>query len=580
MKKLFLLFAAAAFALVACEKPDENNGNDDNGNGNTPQQETKFAITSDLVVNLSGDSAMETIKFTAPAAWTAEVVYPGDVKDFVVLSKTSGEAGENEVKVTVQSLPEEEYGRYFFVNVKCGNDSGKLTFYQGKVFIVSDDWFEFGLDGGNAEFTVVSNLKYTVTTYADAFPWAGAQFDQNTGKGTFTVGKSDSYDARTAYMKFVISKDEIGTEEDYVVRVYVNQAGNLKVAWVQQFFWGMFPAGSRESIAELGDYIVINCELTTAGTGGAYVFKKSDGSNVGVIAGLPSLNGVTNDDAGNIVLSAGGNYPIDNEGENATWALIPDQQVPLTVFSLTKDQALSVLGGAALPTLTPIITWYNTCYGYGVDNIRVTGDITGKAVVDVVSAAYQEEEPQSRVVAWQITGGKPASEPVIRTVPAEMSIWTPTQLVAKHLTTDVEGPLYYMGYDANYQMWYADNMTAEWQAVLDSGYTWENGFSTFSTIEWNGHKYISFVGVPYFAWADWDYDGTVDGHLPGHLWLLNIDDPKNPVVVSKYEYWCDESNWQYGDNADVKLVIEGSDLVCYMVDAASSQYMKVVYPKL
>ena len=576
MKKLLLILAAAVFAFAACEKEpaDNNNGNDDNG-GKT-QEEVKFAITSDLVVNLSADSAMETIKFTAPAAWTAEVEYTGEVKDYVVLSKTSGEKGENEVKVTVQSLPEGEYGRYFFVNVKCGSDAGKLTFYQGKVFIVSDDWFEFGLNGGNAEFTIVSNLEYTVTTYADTFPWAGAQFDQKTGKGTFTVAKSDAYDARTAYMKFVVSKDVIGTEEDYVVRVYAVQEGNLKVAWVQQFFWGMFPSGTRESIAELGDYIVINCELTGAGTGGAYVFKKSDGSNVGVISGLPSLNGVTNDDAGNLVLSAGGNYPIDE----STWSLIPDQQVPLTVFAISKEQALAVLGGASIPSLSPIIAWYNTCYGYGVDNIRVTGDINGKAVVDVVSAAYQEEEPQSRVVAWQVTNGKAAAEPEIRTVPSNMSIWTPTQLVAKHLTNDVNGPLIYMGYDANYKLWYADNMTAEWQSVLDSGYTWENGFSTFSTIEWNGHKYLSFVGVPYFAWADWDYDGTVDGYMPGHLWLVNIDDPKNPSLVSKYEYWCDKSNWQYGDNADVKLVIEGEDLVCYMVDAASSQYMKVVYPKL
>lgn len=575
MKKIYLIFAAAAFALIACEKEPVNNG--DNGKTNPPEPEKKeFKISSDLVVNLGKDSAMETIKFTAPAAWTAEVEYTGEAKDYVVLSKASGEAGENEVKVTVQSLPEEEFGRYFFVNVKCGNDAGKLTFYQGSVFVVSDDWFEFGLDGGNAEFTVVSNLEYTVTTYADTFAWANPAFDEKTGKGTFKIGKSDSYDDRTAYMKFVVSKDVIGTEEDYVVRVYAVQEGNLKVAWVQQFFWGMFPSGTRESIAELGDYIVINCELTDAGTGGANVFKKSDGTHVGMISGLPSLNGITNDDAGNLVLSAGGNYPIDE----STWSLIADQQVPLTVYTLSKDQALSVIGGAAIPALSPIVTWYNTCYGYGVDNIRVTGDIKGKAVVDVVSAAYQEQEPQSRVAAWQITDGNPAAEPVIRTVPSNMSIWTPTQLVAKHLTNDVNGPLYYMGYDDNYKLWYADNMTADWQNVLDSGYTWENGFSTFSAIEWNGHKYLSFVGVPYFAWADWDYDGTVDDHMPGHLWLLNIDDPKNPVVVSKFEYWCDESNWQYGDNADVKLVIEGNDLVAYMVDAASSQYMKVVYPKL
>ena len=63
---------------------------------------------------------------------------------------------------------------------------------------------------------------------------------------------------------------------------------------------------------------------------------------------------------------------------------------------------------------------------------------------------------------------------------------------------------------------------------------------------------------------------------------MNIDDPENPVVESKYEYYCDyeaEGNWQYGDCADVTLVVEGNDLAAYVVDASSSQYMKVVYPK-
>jgi hypothetical protein len=575
MKKFLMLFASVAFALVACEPetvPEDNGGGDDSGKTNPPVEEkVDFKISSDLVVNLGAESAIYTLKFTAPEAWTVSVDYPGAEKGFVVLSKESGDKGENEVKVTVQSLPEEEMGRYFFVNLKCGSNAGKITVYQGQVFIVSDDWFEVGKSGGKAEFTIVSNLEYEVTLYDDAFPWANPKFDKATGKGSFEAAASDVYDARTAYMKFVVP-----SLNDFVVRIYFSQEGNLQIGWVQQFFWGMFPLGTRESIAELGDYFIINCGITEVETGGAYVFKKSDGSCLGVIPGLPSLTGVTNDDAGNIILSAGGNYPIDE----TTWSLIPEQQVPLTVFALSKEQALSVLGGGEIPKLSPIIAWYNTCYGYGVDNIRVTGDIFGKAVVDVVSAAYQEEEPQSRVAAWQITGGKAAAEPVIRTVPSDMSIWTPTQLVAKHLTNEVEGPLYYMGYDANYQLWIADNMSADWQSVLDSGCTWEEGFSTFSTIEWNGHKYLSFVGVPYFAWADWDYDGTVDDHLPGHLWLVNIDNPKEPVVVSKYEYWCNQENWQYGDSADVKLVIEGNDLVAYMVDAASSQYMKVIYPKL
>lgn len=572
MKKYYYLLAAALIALASCEKTPE-------GGGETPDPvKVEFALQSDAVVNLGAESAISTVKFTAPADWTATVNYPGEEKDYVVITPASGKAGENEVKVTVQSLPKEEYGRYFTVAVKVGNEGADVTFYQGNVFIVSNSNLEVGLEGGKVDFSVVTNLEYDVTTY-ESFDWAPATFDKTTGKGSFNVAAA-MYDERSAYVKFTIPAiqdvDENGEAKDHVERVYVHQGGRLQVAWTQQFFWGMFPAGSRESIAELGDYIVINCEQTESSTGGAYVFNKSDGANVGVISGLPSLNGITNDDAGNIVLSAGGNYPIDE----TTWSLIEDQQVPLTVFTLTNQQALAVLAGGDIPALSPIITWYNTCYGYGVDNIRVTGDITGKAVIDVVSAAYQEEEPTSRVVSWQVTGGKPAAEPVIRTVPSDMSIWTPTQLVAKHLTNEVEGPLYYMGYDDNYNLWYADNMTADWQDVFYSGYTWENGFSTFSMVEWNGHKYLGFIGVPYFAWADWEYDGVIDGYMPGHVWLMNIDDPKAPVLVSKYEYYCDESNWQYGDNADMKLIVEGNDLAAYVVDAASSQYFKIIYPKL
>ena len=579
MKKLFLIFAAAAFALVACEKEPADNGGD-NGKTNPPEPEkTEFKISSNLVVNLGKDSAMETIKFTAPAAWTAEVEYAGEAKDYVVLSKTSGEAGENEVKVTVQSLPEEEFGRYFFINVKCGNDAGKLTFYQGSVFVVSDDWFEFGLDGGKAEFTVVSNMEYEVTTYADAFPWAGATFDKASGKGSFTIGKSDSYDARTAYMKFVISKDLIGTEEDYVVRVYANQEGNLKVAWVKQFEWVMFPLGSRESIAVAGDYFVINCLKTEYETGGAYLFNRSDGAMLKAL-NIPSCTGITNDDAGNIVITAGGDYP-----QKEDWSLDAENQTPLYIFLLPKNQISNMLA-AENPSLSPSIVWPNGFWGYGLDNVRVTGDITSNAVITMcTSGGYGD----FYAVDWEVKGGVVAQPqsyssyielPNFLPTDGTMGIWNSFDLTAKHLGATADSPLYYMGYDNNYNLQYLSAPGAEWQEVLVSGATWEEGFTTFATAEWNGHKYLSFVGVPYFAWADWDYDDTVDDHLPGHLWLVNIDNPAQPVVVSKYEYYCNPENWQYGNSADVRLEIEGNDLVAYMVDAASSQYMKVVYPKL
>ena len=575
MKKLFLLFAAAAFALVACEKdPVDNGGGNDNGKTNPPEEKIDFKISSDLVANLGAESAIYTLKFTAPEAWTVSVEYPGEEKDFVVLSKESGDKGENEVKVTVQSLPEEEMGRYFFVNLKCGSNAGKITVYQGQVFIVNDDWFEVGKEGGKAEFTIVSNLEYEVTLYDEAFPWANPKFDKATGKGSFEAAASDVYDARTAYMKFVVP-----SLNDFVVRIYFSQEGNLQIAWVQQFVWSMFPEGTRESIAVAGDYFVINCEQTSQGTGGAYLFNRSDGAMVKAV-NIPSCTGITNDDAGNIIITAGGDFPLKED-----WSLDAENQTPLYVFLLPKNKISEVLA-TEKPSLTPSIVWPDGFWGYGLDNVRVTGDITNNAVITMcTSGGYGD----FYAVDWEIKGGtvsQPQSYSSYIELPnflptdGSMGIWTSFDITAKHLGVTADSPLYYMGYDNNYNLQYLSAPGAEWQEVLESGATWEEGFTTFATAEWNGHKYLSFVGVPYFAWADWDGDGEYTDYMPGHLWLVNIDNPAEPVVVSKYEYYCNPDNWQYGNSADVRLEVEGNDLVAYMVDAASSQYMKVVYPKL
>ena len=79
----------------------------------------------------------------------------------------------------------------------------------------------------------------------------------------------------------------------------------------------------------------------------------------------------------------------------------------------------------------------------------------------------------------------------------------------------------------------------------------------------------------YFAYADWDYDGNVDGYNPGILWVFNIDNPAAPVLKIFYDYMPTEGYWQYGDNSDIEVVEEGDMLVAYLVDAAASTYRKL-----
>ena len=78
----------------------------------------------------------------------------------------------------------------------------------------------------------------------------------------------------------------------------------------------------------------------------------------------------------------------------------------------------------------------------------------------------------------------------------------------------------------------------------------------------------------YFSFADWDYDGVVDGYMPGKLWILKLSDPGAPELAIDQEYYATEGNWQYGNNADVRVVAEDGTLMVYLMDAATSSYRK------
>jgi len=580
MKKYFLIFAAALVALAACEKAPTDEGKDE-GKDKPEVVADAVTLSSDAVLSIDGSSSIITIRFKATTAWTATAS-----DDYIVLNPASGEAGDVELRATVQSLPDDTAGRTAKVTITAGKASADVTIYQGVVFELSTTWADFGVEGGTLEFSLVTNLEYEVTTY-DSFDWAPATFDKSTGTGKITVAPSKEYDERVAYVKFTIPAiqdpilddegNDTGETKDHVERVYVAQAGNRQVVWTQDFFWGMFSMGARHSVAALGDYFVVNAPKDPDnGTGGLMIFKKSDGSYVSTVPAPVSFTGIANDDAGNIILTAGGDYPIDEE----TWALLVEEQIPLTVYFIRATDAAAALSSGSMPALSPAITYANEFYGYGLDNVRVTGDVFGNAVITMVSAAYQEgSEPDAwncRTVAWQVTGGVVNSAPAAsRTVPAYDSVWTSADLVSIHLDTNANGPVLYMGYDANYQLWYASSMTADWQDVLDSGSSWVEGYGSMDIIEWNGHRYLGLVAETYFAWYGW-------GSLPSYLWIINIDDPTAPFAIAKtpIDISGNDGTWQYGATADLVLCVEGSDLAAYVVDAGVSVYTKIVYPAL
>lgn len=590
MKKVLYLIAAALVTVVACNKNTPDPKPDPTPTPTVPD----LTLSTPKIVDVDAESSIYTVKFNAGKAWTATLSYPDGSESGAVLAKEKGEAADGvELKVTFQGLPEEEVGRLVQLNLKAGATTESILFFQGLVFLPDneEETPTLGVAGGKYNLNILTNMDVTIKKYDgadEAFPWAPVEIKEDKDAHTialaFNVAANTGYDARTCYVKFTLPEIQVpvldgegnptGETTDMVTRFYLAQEGPLKVAWTQQFTWTMFPEGTRESIAEVGDYLIINCSKTSQGTGGAHVFKKSDGSYVKTLD-IPSCTGITNDDAGNIVVSLGGNYPLD-EGVD---------QVALNVFVFTKTEAASIIESGTLPQKAPLFTYMNGFYGYGLDNIRVTGDATSNAVITLcTSGGYGD----FYAVDWDVVNGAVINNgngyttytalPNYLPSDGTMGIWTSFDIVAKHIGNTSASGLYYMGYDNNYNLHYATGAGSELQVVFETGANGNEGFCTFATAEWNGHKYLSFVSLPYFAWADWDGDGTIDSNLPGYLWLMNIDDPSKPVKLSCHEYYCDPTNWQYGNSCDVKLVVEGTDLVAYLVDAASSQYMKVVYP--
>lgn len=439
--------------------------------------------------------------------------------------------------------------------------------------------------GGTVYFQVQTNVAFEMTTYDDTFTWQHVSVKEETENGFIYTVEIDpntkGYDARESYVKFVSEEYQVpvldeageptGETEAFVARAYFLEDGNVQVPWMQDFTWDLYNESHRYSMAVAGDYLLVSTGL------GVKAFSKAGGAFVGNLE-LPDgfvPTGITNDDAGNIVVSFGGDYPLLED-----WSLDVENQKPLDVYVVSKENFASLMGGADVSScFTHLFQYYDGFYGYGLDNIRVTGDATKDACVTMVSAGGSPGG--SYAVCWEIKDGVCTSESSYTdyvTLLWTSEIWSSANLVARTIGTTCEGGIYAIGYDGNYNLHYNATMSsANWQEVFVTGSSWAEGYNAMDFIEWNGHKYAAILGMSYFGKCDW-------GYMPSYLFLLNIDDPAAPVLVSKQECYMNQDEaagmFVYGSTTDVCLEVEGDNLAAYVFDSGISRYLKVVYPKL
>lgn len=472
----------------------------------------------------------------------------------VAASKALAEEG---IPVTYVLNPGRE-ARTAHVTVSGGDLEQVFTFTQDAFapsFSVTDEkgvgaWGTLSApkEGLEYSFTVTTNMDY-VASAPDA-SWIHLVQDGATVK--VTIDANDAA-ARVDYIYMGCTKEGVDYS-DYGAMIKVSQKGQAQadLLWKQDFYWGIYPQSTRVSLAVAGDYFVLYSP--NAITPGFHVMSRADGTEVTVAdSPLANVTGVTNDDAGNVILTTGGNYPLEAGVE----------QIPLKVYVMTQDEFLSGTVGE------PVITYADGFYGYGLDNARVTGNAKGDAVLVMTSGCGGGG---SYVVAWDIKDGAATNDPTIYASCASIGgdLWDSYHGVSLGAGTSSAGGFYFAGYLGDYNLHYTaqGGDATSWSMVFTTGYSWEGAINAGDVFTCDGHKYLAVLGMNYFAYSDW-------GLNPCNLWVFNVDDPAAPVLMINQEYWANEENWQYGNNTDIQVVMEEGVPMAYLLDAAASTYRKL-----
>ena len=472
----------------------------------------------------------------------------------VAASKALAEEG---IPVTYVLNPGRE-ARTAHVTVSGGDLEQVFTFTQDAFapsFSVTDEkgvgaWGTLSApkEGLEYSFTVTTNMDY-VASAPDA-SWIHLVQDGATVK--VTIDANDAA-ARVDYIYMGCTKEGVDYS-DYGAMIKVSQKGQAQadLLWKQDFYWGIFPQSTRVSLAVAGDYFVLYSP--NAITPGFHVMSRADGTEVTVAdSPLANVTGVTNDDAGNVILTTGGNYPLEAGVE----------QIPLKVYVMTQDEFLSGTVGE------PVITYADGFYGYGLDNARVTGNAKGDAVLVMTSGCGGGG---SYVVAWDIKDGAATNDPTIYASCASIGgdLWDSYHGVSLGAGTSSADGFYFAGYLGDFNLHYTakGGDDTSWGVAFTTGYTWEGAINAGDVFTYGGHKYLIVPGMNYFAYSDW-------GLNPCNLWVFNVDDPAAPVLMINQEYWANEENWQYGSNTDIQVVMEEGVPMAYLLDAAASTYRKL-----
>ena len=534
MKKSFIALCATVLAFTACQKDEV-------------KVVPELKVSSETAITVEKDGGIFNVEFESNVAWTAAL----DVeKEAATLNLTSGTAEDKKVKVTVNPLTEDNATRVITLTLTPENGEGvKVVFTQNGPYVpyfeVSATELNFGKEGGSQEFTINTNCT-NITVDAPEIGTIKVSEDFTTA--TFTMPASTSWSAISDRVKFTVEeiqdavKDDNGNEtgetEAHTVRVYANLEGFGQTVYATEFT-DAIKEGTSYNTALAGDYF-----LVANGTSTIHAYEKATGKYATAITAVGDVTGLCNDEAGNIVLMTGGGS---------------DPMVTYFVPAATPFDASTYKAGFSVNNEMPSSIGYN--------NISANGNVlSGDALIDVFTGCGASVGAYNVCFALKdgkYTDGDYTDYVTIKYTSETKTLWNSKWGVARHVSTAVEGGVYYSAYDDNYELFYNATMSsANWKIACASGSDWSNGIVSMEYAQFNGHKYL--VAYSY-------------SFVPGmysYIALFNIDDPAAPVLEDRYPvlgYTGDDYN-----TADMSVEVVDGNLNVYIVDYTQYAVIKCV----
>ncbi|MBP5488707.1 MAG: hypothetical protein J6X77_03965 [Bacteroidales bacterium] len=614
MKKAFLSIIAAVLSfgmVLSCTDPA----------GPEPKEDS-IEFSSQAEVAVPVDGILTNIAFTASAAWTAKL--SDGAEAFVVMSPTSGAAGEGGITVQVRKNTGGEE-RKFSVTVTCGKVTGTVNFTQEAAASASTDvtTIEADGEGGTYELPITLNVSATITSSVD---WiiVGETKAMETVTYLVKVAPNPSIEeSRTGQV--TVSPEGL---EDIVVEVeqkkfvpvlnftvtipQIPQAGGtVEIPFESNMEVDLFAEGIEGAEVSLGDGVVVitapeNPAMTPLNM---YVLlTASDYEGDGTTAAINVYQlGLANIEWSVSIVDKGvnvniANYSVCPLAVSGDYALVSDG-VDVHVFSRADgsyvNKVIPVLGEGSYPqslasddagniimadmyadgTSNCKVWWagsidatpaelltFNNNLGGNMGNFRVKGDISSSAVVSSVVSVSKSW------AAWQITSGALEGERVSAVHPADQgNVWSPYYQVCEPMGDKIADGFFYGSYPARPNIWYCSNPASNtWASVLATAQDWDTDMNAMDVVNVGSKKILLYLASGFFTYSN------------VHFGICDVTDPTAPVLLGTFGkpfYSGAEPTSCYGGSGIVGIVsADGKTLEIYVAEGSRDTLAKITIP--